>query len=240
LIVAGAIVPHAPVLLDGVGGVNAELVAPIRDAIASVRFPDADVLVVLSPHGVATGVYSRAEGSLRGFGVPGQAFDAAVDRAVSDDLANAWGVGTLDDELDHGALVPLSILKCGLPVVAATLDEKLPIEAAIEGGSAFAEALKDLDARVAFVASTNTSTGLTARAPLGLVEGAEDADRHLIELLSNGIGDVESVLRDVAAVGSSCGAGPLAAFTTLWPSDAQVLTYERPFGVGYLVAAARL
>ena len=139
-------------------------------------------------------------------------------------------------QLDHGVLVPLLLLGGKLPVVAAGLDEELPAEAAIEKGRAFVEALADVDARIAFVASANTSAGLSARAPLGLVEGAEESERTLIEVLSTGTGDVDSALRDVAAVGSSCAAGPLAAFMTLWPRGAQVSSYERPFGVGYLVA----
>ena len=53
-----------------------------------------------------------------------------------------------------------------------------------------------------------------------------------------GTGDGDDVLRTLAEVGGSCGAGPLAAFAELFAGSAEIHAYEAPFGVGYLVATA--
>ncbi|HEY7874512.1 MAG TPA: hypothetical protein VIG64_05245 [Actinomycetota bacterium] len=198
----------------------------------------APALVILSPHGPHTGVYARGSASLRGFGLSEPRFNAPVNHVLAVELANAWGQRLLDDELDHGIVVPLTLTDARAMVVAATIAEDTDPSTAIEQGRAFARALGAIHAPVVFVASANTGAALSERAPLGHNAEAVDADRRLVEWLTTGEGDADSVLVDVAESGGSCGAGPLAAFGDLFPGRASVQAYESPFGVGYLVATA--
>jgi AmmeMemoRadiSam system protein B len=238
LIVQGAIVPHAP-LLTGLGDRReGHLAGRVVGAIRRLRFTEADVLAVLSPHGRFTGLYSSGVASLRGFGTRTPGFEVTIDAALTAGLAEAWPASVEEDALDHGVVVPLSLLHTGLPVVAATLREDDDATAVIEYGRSFASCLSSSPARIAFVASANTSAALGERAPLGLREGAREVDERVIGHLTTGAGDGSALLQELAGLGGSCGAGPLAAFAEAFAGKAVVHAYEAPVGVGYLVATA--
>src|SRR5256885_2258500 len=75
-----AIVPHAPVLLNAVtSGRLAAETRGLRAALEGLELPEADVLVLVSPHGDRSGVYKGVRGSLAGFGVGGAAVDIGSD-----------------------------------------------------------------------------------------------------------------------------------------------------------------
>ena len=238
MIVQGAILPHAPLLTRLAEAPEWDPAARIARAVRGVRF-NAPALVVLSSHGSATGVYARGIASLHGFGLDEPRFNAPVNHVLAVEVANAWGERLLDDELDHGVVVPLALVDARAMTVAATLAEDTDPASAIAKGRAFAAAVRAIRAPVAFVASANTGAALSARAPLGLRDDAVEADRRLLEWLRTGEDDGDEVLEAVAEAGGSCGVGPLAAFAALFPGKASVDAYESPFGVGYLVATAR-
>jgi aromatic ring-opening dioxygenase LigB subunit len=239
LIVQAAIVPHAPLLTGPFGDGEPEAAARVRAAVRRLRIPDDAVVVVLSPHGRVAGLYARGAGSLRRFGHPGPELDVDVASEVARQIEERWGHGPLRDDLDHGIVVPLTLLHVdGVAVAAATLEEEGDVRTAIERGRSFARALVELESPVAFVASAHTGAALTPRAPLGLREEALEVDRRVLALLTDGTGDGDEVLNELARVGGSCGAGPLAAFAELFAGRTEVHAYECPFGVGYLVATA--
>jgi hypothetical protein len=237
LIVQGVILPHAPLLTRLAESPEWDGARTVAAAVQRMRF-GAPALVVLSPHGTSTGVYSRGVASLRGFGLDEPHFNAPVNHVLAVELATAWGERLLDEELDHGVVVPVALTDARVMVVAATLDEETDPATAIQKGRSFAHALKTIRAPVAFVASANTGAALTERAPLGLRDAAVEADRRLVEWLTTGEGDGDAILGQVAEAGGSCGVGPLAAYAELFPGRAHVHAYERPFGVGYMVAAS--
>ena len=238
MIVQGAILPHAPLLTRQVDGPEGHLAGRILEAIGRLRLPDVDALVVLSPHGRFTGLYSRGVASLRGFGERTPDFEVPISAGLTNDLITAWNSDARDDPLDHGVVVPLSLLHAGLPVVAATLEEEGDVSGVIERGRSFAVALDESPAHVVFVASAHTGAALSERAPLGLREDALDVDRRLIDHLTDGTGDGDAILRDLVEIGGSCGAGPIAAFAELFAGKATMHAYEAPVGVGYLVSTA--
>ena len=122
--VAGVIVPHAPVLLPPVSGeVNAARTAEVRAAIAGLEFEDIDAIVLLSPHGVETGVYRATAGSLDAFGLPGIRATHPTDDEIVGELSSAWRRPILDGRVDHGILVPLLCMCPTVPVVATSIKE---------------------------------------------------------------------------------------------------------------------
>jgi hypothetical protein len=195
-----------------------EAAGALRSAIQSIWFDDVDVIVLLTPHAPAPGVYRAVRGDLGAFGVPG----IAVEARTHEGLIETLGKQFLDASADHGVAVPLRIGRWPQPVVAVGVGagERLTLEC---------------DERVAVVASVNGSTGLSARAPFTVIPGADDVERRFAEA-------IEEDLRRAAAIDlpGSCGAEVVTAFAeTLDGRPAKVLAHEAPVGVGYLVAEVR-
>lgn len=215
-------------------------VAPaVTRAARGLRLADADVVVIATPHGADTGVYAVPSGDLDAFGPRGLEATAATDPAFVGALATAWAWPILDTRADHGIVVPLRLLETrDVPVLAVAFEEGLPTEAAVAQAEALAAALSEVDATIAFVASANTSAGLTERAPLPSLPGAAAADRALLDALASDPRRVPECLPALVAAGS-CAAAPLAALSfLLGPRPCGTLAYEHPFGVGYAVAAS--
>ena len=235
--------PHAPVLLEDIQP-SLDEGRRIRKAIDELDFSSADVIVVVSPHGPAAGIYERCEGSLSGFGIDGVEAVRATDVDLSRSLANAWGRAPIESPLDFGVVVPLLLGLGGtLPVVGVSLPQTTG-----PGGSSLSDALDAAETLshalvtaaderdVAVVASAHASAGLSDRAPLTEVSGATEVDSELVAALEDDPARVEGLVERLHETGEACGAGPLAMFAQLfegWRSEG--VTYEAPYGVGYLV-----
>lgn len=218
-IVAGAIVPHAPLLLPEIAGPEVAAAAEtIRDAIGSISFEGAEAIVLLTPHASQPGVYRTKKGDLSGFGISG--VEVTVKSHAR--LAKSLGLPFVDSPLDHGAVVPLRIGGWDLPVVTIGVGEGMSIE-------------PGLDMDVAVVASVNGSTGMSPRAPLTEVPGAARAQEDFVAALERDV----SVAAGLFLPGS-CGPLVLAAFADAFGGRrADVLACEAPVGVGYVVAQVR-
>jgi aromatic ring-opening dioxygenase LigB subunit len=244
--IAGAVVPHAPVLLPDIGGRSAvDARDRLQFACDKIDTVDADVLIVVSPHGRKSGVYARGTGSETSFGGPEAALDVETDSGGADALARAWSVPLMDDELDHGAVGCLHLLDVRRPTVIVALQESTgpgaaadACEAIVEGRKLAAAVKRAFDgSSVLMVASAHTSAALTPRAPLTERAEGRVLDERILSSLKGDLRTLDEIECDAWTAGGSCGAGPFAALGRLLPGrSAQVLAYEHPFGVGYLVA----
>ena len=243
MIVRGAIVPHAPVLVESIQpGLDAG--RWLRDAIARLDLEGVETAIVVSPHGATAGVYAEPEGSLTGFGLPGQVATRRSDEELGRALAEAWRRPLLKEPADFGVVVPLVLgLARGLPIVGATLPEitgprAVSAEEAITAAAELTHAIEAIAGRrdMAIVASAHSSAGLDARAPLTEVPGAQEVDAALRDALTHDPARVIELIDDLHSVGDACGVGPLAALAPLlsgWSNRS--LRIESPFGVGYIV-----
>ena len=257
-IVFAGLMPHAPILVPGVGGERtgpvaatmAAMTATARRAVAARP----DTLVLVSPHSPrrpgAFGLWQtpRLRGSLAEFGSPADAVDLPLDQALAERLrSEAAGAGVrlwaiAEEPLDHGALVPLCYLRAAGwngPTVILSLDASGggPLE---QLGQAVAAAARRLSRRVAFIASGDMSHRLTPTAPCGYHPEGKHFDETFIALLRRGatdeLSEIEPRLQDIAAedvVDSTVVAVAAAGART---EGREVLSYEGPFGVGYGVA----
>ena len=224
------------------GPETSDATARIRAALSDVDPRDAEVLVILSPHGARTGVYSQTRGDLGPFGYGDVGVDLEHDDDVASTLAQEWGRPLLEEEIDYGAIVPLILWEPkhvplrSVSVVAVTLAESSPVE---EDALAFADALTRLAGpkRSFFVASANGSAGLSPRAPLTEIEGATELEDALLHALRADVKQVAGAARALSERAGSCALGPLLAFAQLFSGrGSRVLAHERPVGVGYTVA----
>ena len=253
------LMPHAPILVPGVGGerlVHVARTAGARGIGASrARATEPDTVVVISPHSPrrpgAFGLWHtpRLCGSLDQFGSPEDRVDLPLDRGFTDRMereAERLGLRTwriVDEPLDHGALVPLCYLtSAGWKGPTVIVGLNYPGEGGLDKlGQAIAATAMGLGRRTAVIASGDMSHRLIPTAPAGYDPEARRFDDAFINLLRKGafgeLRQINPALQERAAedvVDSTLVA--LAACGHQAAGHHEVLSYEGPFGVGYGVA----
>ncbi len=145
--------------------------------------------------------------------------------------------------LDHGVVVPLYFLhKAGLKTALVHVSMALGQPQKLYlFGVAVRKAAEALGRRVALLASGDLSHGLTHDAPGGYLPRGKDFDGLLARLLA--VPDVEGIVKmdkDLIAKAGECGYHSIVMMLGAldgYDVKAEVLSYEGPFGVGYLVAS---
>ncbi|MEW6540841.1 MAG: AmmeMemoRadiSam system protein A [Bacillota bacterium] len=225
-----------------------------------------ETLVLITPHGSVFGegvgitMVSRLRGDLSRFGAPKVAFDLPNDLELAaeirikceaydlltvavDEQAERIYRGRASTGLDHGVTAPLYWLRragAELPLVVAGMGlmsrEKLYLF-----GRAVREAAAALQRKTALIASGDLSHRLTRDAPAGYSRAAKDFDARVVELLRRGdLRGLVEIDEDLAEEAGECGLRPIIMMLgALDGRDfvSEVLSYEAPFGVGYMVAA---
>lgn len=236
LLLTGALVPHAPVLLPQVNGAGG---AAIRAAAAALDLSEPEVLIFVSPHGASDRVYARAEGDLLGFGVSGLEVRTEVDAALARRLAERWDRSLADDALDHGALVPVALLRPERPVVAVAIGERDDgVTAAVEAGRSLAHAIGELSVErsIAVIVSGHGSAALSARAPLTDRPEGHRLQEAIVEAATTDLSLLLEIPVGWWEQGGSCSAGAFATLASLFPGRClEISARDAPFGVGYIV-----
>jgi len=249
------LLPHAPIVVPGVAPSAAASCARTTEAcreLAEALIAEEPArLILVSPHAPRAesgfGIWSgpRLRGDLGSFGMPTVHVDLPTDPALGaelEKLASTWEIPP--GPLDHGAVVPLCFL------VAAgwsgpTTVVGLPWQSSVAELTAFGRSLGDAarvpSGRTALIASGDLSHRVLPGAPAGYDPKGVEFDRRFVDLLRDGRAEealaLSGGLRRAAAedvVDATCVV--LAALGGQIPG-ARVLSYEHPFGVGYLVAA---
>jgi aromatic ring-opening dioxygenase LigB subunit len=147
-----------------------------------------------------------------------------------------------DYPLDHGALVPLYYLhEAGWrgPLVVMGFTNQSNVEH-LAFGRAIAEGAHSIGRRIAIVASGDLSHRLIVGGPYPFEPTAHLFDEHIVNAIAKG--DAQAVLdvdNDLRIRAGECGYRSIVvALGSVGENlrDCQVLSYEGPFGVGYLVA----
>jgi aromatic ring-opening dioxygenase LigB subunit len=258
-IVFAGIAPHPPLLIPEVGGRRIEQVAGSQRAMREFSFrlvaAKPDTVVVVSPHSPLDPRAFTTRSSLELIGDFGE-FHARnvilnfpndldlVDAVMRASVAEGAEMRLLDREypLDHGALVPLYYLheagwRGPTVVIGFTLQSN---ETHMAFGRAIATAAVAINRRVALVASGDLSHRLIVDGPYEYEPTAHIFDEQIVDAISRGdtrgVIDIDPDLRSRAG---ECGYRSIViALGTVGENlrDHQVLSYEGPFGVGYMVA----
>ena len=225
--------PHAPLLVAGVARKREQpAVEGVRAASRAVARAFVRPTVIVSPHGATSGVYLRTRADLSGFGVPRASVRVDVAETEVRELAAAWGRPVLEDPVDHGIVVPLLVGDVTAPLIPVALAEEGDV---VADAMSLAEVLRETDHDV--VASVNTGAGITDRAPLTKLDGAESLEVELWDAVERDAAALTEVARSLASDGGSCCLGPLLVLADLFAGRAgEVVAHEWPYGVGYFVA----
>jgi aromatic ring-opening dioxygenase LigB subunit len=266
-LVGCVVVPHPPVIVPAVGGRHLSAVASTVQAMRSLgveaRALAPDVIVLLSPHAplqtdrMGVGLASRYAGSLSRFGAPQVRVDLEGDvelaeTILEDALALGVAVGPLDGfkermDLDHGSLVPLFFLTDRLqkmPRLVLLSFSYLDLQAHLSFGQAITSAVDACPGRVLYVASGDLSHRLTQEAPAGYNPLGQEFDERVVAAFREGTAEAMlGISSGLLRAAGECGYRSLVVMLGVLSGrryTTRVLSYEGPFGVGYLVGAVNL
>ena len=257
-LVFSAIAPHPPIMVPEVGRESISRVEDSIEAMAELtkRLIDsgAESVIVISPHAPLEAdsfvAYEGPEvvGDFANFSAPDTYFSARVDEellgAIKESAAfESYEVLMLGGrDLDHGTAVPLYFLfRNGWEGRVVSLGYSfLSNDDHLRFGSCIKRAVDRVGRRVAFIASGDLSHRLKPHAPAGYNPDAHVFDEQVVNALrSNAPQKIAGIDQNLRRLAGECGYRSMlvaiGACSEL-PLSCEVLSYEAPFGVGYLVA----
>ena len=257
LVFAG-IAPHPPIMVPEVGrDATAEVRASI-DGMAELTqrliHSQAETVIIISPHAPlereAFIAYEgpQLHGDFANFRAPTATVNADLDTELLDEITRAAASEQLivmrirGFDLDHGTAVPLYFLQRNgwQGKVIALGYNFLSNGDHVRFGKCISTAIQKLGRRTAFIASGDLSHRLKRDAPAGYYPKAHLFDEEVVAAIrdcaTQRIVEIDQELRRAAG---ECGyRSMLVAIGAAESLDAncEVISYEAPFGVGYLVA----
>ncbi|MBU2025369.1 MAG: class III extradiol dioxygenase subunit B-like domain-containing protein [Patescibacteria group bacterium] len=262
MLVFSGIMPHPPVAVPGIGekdslGQIKATIRTMKDMGRELKASGAGTVFLISPHAflerdrfLLNGVKQLC-GDLSQFGF-GRDFCfkneleivGKIERKVRE---RGLPVETYQGELDHGALVPLYYLgsKAEFSLVQASICF-LSQKTHFEYGQTLGRILKKSPKKIAVVASGDLSHRITRDAPAGYSPRGSEFDKTLIDFLERG--DAKEVINfnpELREEAGECGLNPILVLLGIMDGAGldwkfEKLSYEAPFGVGYLVGRLKL
>jgi len=254
-IVFGAIMPHPPIIVPEIGRGRLkevdQTVKAVEEIANRIKALDIDTLIVITPHGevgqasVPVYIGHIFEGSFSAFGLSKPVYNYKGDPELGLNIVKDCELasGFPETMLDHGALVPLYFPKAAgvkLPILPIAIGF-LPLAKLFQFGQSLAKTVKRLDRKVAIIASADMSHRLTPDAPAGFSPRGKQFDDKLVELIKNY--DVSGILNFDATLADEAGQDALWSIAIMLGAldglkvRHELISYEGPFGVGYMVAA---
>jgi AmmeMemoRadiSam system protein A/AmmeMemoRadiSam system protein B len=257
-IVFSGIVPHPPIMVPEVGG---DAVVGVQASIAAMAEltrriieSGAETVVLISPHapldaGAFVAYHSpKLSGDFANFRSPNTRVEFAIDEelleAITETAAREnYEVLNLENyQLDHGSAVPLYFLDRNgwRGRVVALGYSFLSDEDHLKFGNCIRSAAERIGGPIAFVASGDLSHRLKPEAPAGYNPAARRFDNEVVDAIHNGSPeDIIAIDQDLRRIAGECGYRSMLVALGVaqdLPRACEVLSYEAPFGVGYLVA----
>lgn len=263
-IVFGCIVPHPPIIVPDIGRGNERITSATIKALEELCFilekQRPEIAVVISPHGTsfynAMGILTApsSRGDLRDWGsrMPELHFKNDLDFVSSvqkEAKASNIPLRTIGEKnyfLDHGVMVPLFYLARALKGVALVpiSFSGLPLKEHFSFGQVLNRASEAIGKRVVVLASGDLSHRLLPQAPAGYHPQGKVFDEKVVEAVKKW--DKEAILNLDPQLIEDAGECGLRSIVILFGAmeglkvKPKVLSYEGPFGVGYLVASVEI
>jgi MEMO1 family protein len=260
-LVFSAIVPHPPILIPNIGKDNLDKLEKTKSAMEKLEqelySSKPDIIFIISPHGQLSPDYFTVNLSDK-FTVDFEDFGNFSDQLKfkgemvlftvnKEKIAENNKLNIISEsKLDHGIGVPLFYLMKHLsevpivPIYFSMLDNQAHYE--------FGKSLKDLilrtEKRVAVLASADLSHCLTTESPAPYNPDGKIFDEKLIKIIENcdslSLVNLDSKLIENA---EECGLRSILILSGIigdMNCQPEILSYEYPFGIGYLVANIKL
>lgn len=249
------ITPHPPLIIPDVGGRYLREISSTVESMVNlgkrIKETSPETLIIVSPHcelflryfGVV--IQKRIEGDFRDFGAPMVRLEFEIDSPLTQKImfsATESGLPIreiIDAYLDHGAMVPLYYLTRELdykPKIVLLSFSLLPLEKIYLFGKVIDSVS---EGNVVFIASGDMSHRLLPGAPNGYEPMGKVFDQAVVEIVKSG--DLKRLLEldpELVERAGECGLRSLVMLAGVMDGKkvrTKVLSYEGPFGVGYLV-----
>lgn len=257
MIILGAITPHSPLLVPRIGKDKRDaLEATIRayESLSERLYAlNVETLILISPHAPAynnafsANISESYEGTLKAFGDHETSIRLPSDILLLDRIQKSIRTKTdiafkltASEELDYGCAIPLLLLQRTVanmrivPISPSTLNGR----AHTDFGKALKDVLHESNKRIAVIASADLSHKLHQDAPGGFsVEGPAFDATIRSKINSMDIGGLLSMDPEAVEAAGQCGYRPILILLGILDGmnvDVRELSYEAPFGVGYL------
>ena len=259
----GCVVPHSPNLVPEVGGERAKECMLTRESMTELGIIIGEErriknCVVVSPHSPflpeAFGVWEgeRLSGGMERFQAPSVTLTLDVSTELAEAIVDVakrmeLPVGRLrrDWELDRGVTVP------GTYLLRTDEVRVVPVAISMLGwdehwlfGTAIAKAAEQVSGDTLIIASSNLSHRITPDAPHGYSAAGAEFDGQVRQAFERGrLHDLLDISQDLCREASECGFAPILVLGGAFDGrsvQGRVLSYEAPFGIGYLVAEVTL
>jgi MEMO1 family protein len=258
--ILGAIMsPHPPLIIPQVGHGQEEGIAATTAAMGkAARFIaelEPETLVVVSPHATAYADYNHvspgkeARGDFGQFGAPFVKVEAVYDETFVQTLSalcgeeglSAGSLGERKPGLDHGTMIPLYFifreLTGRLPRVVRVGVSGLPTEDHYKLGMLIQKTAGTLHRKVAVVASGDLSHKLKEDGPYGLSPDGAVYDQKIMDVMGRAaFSELFDFPESLCTSAAECGHRSFLVMAGCFDGlkvQAEQLSYEGPFGVGY-------
>jgi aromatic ring-opening dioxygenase LigB subunit len=261
------IAPHPPIIIPAIGrselGKAKRTVDGMRLLAEKFKAASPEQLIVITPHGQAMRegptvlTQDLIKGDFAQFGFPEIKVEFQSDQQLltlleAETAAEPLRPIFLDDSsyqlrsskpLDHGAMVPLYYLhEAGLKIPGLHITFGFnTLHQLYQFGRALRRAVNKRGLPAAVLASGDLSHRLKPGAPAGFSPRGAEYDQLLIELLRDGrVEDILDFDLQLVDEAGECGLRSFVIALGMLDGDTfktEIISYEGPFGVGYLVAA---
>jgi len=257
-----AITPHPPILIPSIGKENLKRMKRTEDAMAELEKKifesGAETIITISPHGqilpdaFTINLNPEYEINLEEFGDFGTKTKYKTNTRLAykiKEMAEGRNIPVIlssNQFLDHGSAIPLFALTKRLinisllPIGYSLLD----LKAHFNFGDFLKEIILNDDKKIAVVASGDLSHCVTQDAPAGYSPRGKEFDEKLIELITNkNLTGILKMNQELIEEAGECGLRSIMILLGLLERinyTPEILSYEAPFGVGYLVANFKL
>ena len=262
-IVFSAITPHPPVLIPEIGKDNLKKLTKTETAMKTLEqdfyAAKPDSVVVISPHGQVLpdsfniNLNADYTANFKDFGDFSLELKFKSDymtiqqiRAADETNEAAPLVLSSNENLEHGFSVPLYFLTQHLkniPIVPITYSA-LGYEEHFAFGKFLYNQLSSSNKRIAVIASGDLSHKLSKDSPAGYSPQGEKFDKAFVALIKKkdaaGIIKLDPKLIEAAEQTALRSVLILFGIIDTLNTKTEVLSYEAPFGVGYLVSQFKL
>jgi len=257
LVFAG-IAPHPPIMVPEVGR---EAITEVRSSIdamatltARIVNAGAETVIIISPHApldpAAFIAYEgpQLHGDFSSFRSATTTVEADIDEELLNEISQIAAEHELrllkiqGHDLDHGTAVPLYFLQRNgwHGRVIALGYSFVSNEDHVRFGNCIRQAIEQVGRPVAFIASGDLSHRLKMNAPAGYNPIAHFFDEEVVDAIrTSATGRIVNMDQELRRMAGECGYRSMLVAIGVaggGESNCEVLNYEAPFGVGYLVA----
>ncbi len=260
---AGFMVPHPPLIIPDVGGGEEKKIQKTIDAYQRaaemIGRLQPETIVLLSPHQILYADYFHispgqgARGDFGQFRAPQASMEVSYDaefvrvlcESAKEAGLQAGTLGEREKKLDHGTMVPLYFVNqfwTGYRLVRIGLSG-FPLTAHYRLGQCIKETAQSLGRNTVVIASGDLSHKLKEEGPYGYQEEGPAYDARIMDVMGRGaFGELLDFSEDFCEKAAECGHRSFTIMAGAFDQvsvEAEQLSYEGPFGVGYGICAYR-